>query len=409
MSRPKITPSFDISSRARLVAVLLIVLGALVAIYGVYAAPERTWPNLLLDGFYITALGVSAMFFLATQRVTGARWSASLRRVPEAFLPILPVTALLILALFFGRHVLYSWSRPGEMAHEPAIAGKIQYLQVPGVFGRMIFVLLAWMLFAWLFRRASWQQDRHPELSLALHQKLTRYAIIFVPVFALTLTVAAFDWILSADPHWFSTMYAVYVFAGTFVQGIAAITLAVVILRERGFLRDSVSDHQLHDLGKMIFAFSTFWAYIWVCQYLLIWYGNIPEEVTHFVKRTNGPWLYLFALNLIVNWIVPFTVLLSVRAKCTPRVLKSITILLLCGHWLDLYLLIMPSVWSAPKIGLFEVPIAAGYLALLYLVFVRSLGQAALVPLNDPILAYEKLQVIEHQRPIHRKLRGVEQ
>src|SRR5258706_6494385 len=125
MSRPRITPSFEISSRARLVAVLLILLGAIVAIYGVYTAPERTWPNLLLDGFYITSLGVSAMFFLATQRVTGARWSASLRRVPEAFLPILPVAALLILALFFGRHVLYSWSRPGEMAHEPAFAGKI--------------------------------------------------------------------------------------------------------------------------------------------------------------------------------------------------------------------------------------------------------------------------------------------
>src|SRR5258708_9722171 len=131
MSRPRITPSFDISSRVSLVGVFLIVLGAIVAIYGVYTAPERTWPSLLLDGFYITALCVAAMFFLATQRVTGARWSASLRRVPEAFLPIVPVAALLILALFFGRHVLYSWSRPGEMAHEPAFAGKIQYLQVP--------------------------------------------------------------------------------------------------------------------------------------------------------------------------------------------------------------------------------------------------------------------------------------
>lgn len=403
------TPTFAISTRARLFAVRLVVLGTIVAIYGVYAAPERTWPNLLLDGFYITTLGLSAMFFLATQRLTGARWSASLRRVPEAFMSILPVAALLILVLFFGRHVLYSWTHPGEMAHEPAIAGKLQYLQVPGVFGRMIFVLLVWIVFAWIFRRISRQQDQHPELSLVLHQKLTRYALIFVPVFALTLTVAAFDWVLSTDPHWFSTMYGVFVFIGTFVQGIAAITLAVVILRERGVLSNSVSDHQLHDLGKMIFAFSTFWAYIWVCQYLLIWYGNIPEEVTHFVTRTNGPWLYFFALNPIVNWIIPFLVLISVKGKCKPRTLKSIAILLLCGHWLDLYLLIMPSVWSAPKFGLYEVPIAAGYLALLYLVFVRSLGRAPLVPQNDPILAYEKLQMVAHQRPIHQKLRGVEQ
>src|SRR6266700_8323385 len=403
------TPTFDISSRTRFFAMFLVALGAVVAIYGVYAAPERTWPNLLLDGFYIPTLGVSAMFFLTTQRVTGARWSASLRRVPEAFMPIVPVASLLILALFFGRHVLYSWTHPGEMAHEPANAGRVQYLQVPGVFGRMVFVLLVWIAFAWIFRRVSRQQDLHPELSLNLHEKLTRYAIIFAPIFALTLTIAAFDWILSTDPHWFSTMYAVLVFAGTFVQCIAAVTLAVVMLSERGVLGDSVSDHQRHDLGKMMFAFSTFWSYIWVCQYLLIWYCNIPEEVTHFVSRTNGPWLYFFAVNPIVNWVIPFLVLLSVRSKCTPRTLKSIAILLLCGHWLDLYLLIMPSVWSAPKIGLYEVPIAAGYLALLYLVFVRSLGRAPLVPLNDPILAYEKLHVVAHQPPMHRKLRGVEQ
>src|SRR6266567_1048724 len=214
------TPTFDISSRTRFFAMFLVALGAIVAIYGVYAAPERTWPNLLLDGFYVITLGVSAMFFLATQRLTGARWSASLRRVPEAFMPIVPVASLLILALFFGRHVLYSWTHPGEMAHEPANAGRVQYLQVPGVFGRMVFVLLVWIAFAWIFRRVSRQQDLHPELSLNLHEKLTRYAIIFAPIFALTLTIAAFDWILSTDPHWFSTMYAVLVFAGTFVQGI---------------------------------------------------------------------------------------------------------------------------------------------------------------------------------------------
>src|SRR5689334_24571856 len=124
-------------------------------------------------------------------------------------------------------------------------------------------------------------------------------------------------------------MYAIYIYDGTFVQGNAAITLAIVLLREHDFIKDSVSDHQLYDLGKMLFAFSTFWAYIWVCQYLLIWYGNIPEEVTHYAARTNGPWLFLFALNLIANWVAPFLVLLSVRAKCTTRILKAIAILLL--------------------------------------------------------------------------------
>jgi hypothetical protein len=405
----KQTTLIQVPVRIRNLALSLLAVGAGTAIYGVIAAPQRAWPDLLLSGFYITSVGVSAMFFLATQRATGARWSASLRRVPEAFLPILPLGAALLLALFFGRHVLYSWSNPGTMAAEPAIAGKLRYLQPPWVFTRMVIVLFTWMVFARLFRRASVHQDVHPELGLVLHEKMTRYAVAFIPIFALTLTLAAYDWLISADPRWFSTMYAVYIFAGTFVQGIAAITLAVVLLKEHGFMKDSVSDHQLHDLGKMLFAFSTFWAYIWVCQYLLIWYGNIPEEVSHYVTRTSGPWIYLFALNLLMNWIIPFLVLLSVRAKCTVKVLKPIAVLLLCGHWLDLYLLVMPSVWKAPGIGFTEIAIAGGCIALLFLVFVRTLNKASLVPLNDPILAFERAHGAVHQEPAQRGLRGVEQ
>jgi hypothetical protein len=389
--------SIQLSSRTRFVAGFLIGMGMVGAVYGVWIAPERAWPNLLLDGFYIASVGVSAMFFLATQRVTGARWSASLRRVPEAYISVLPVSAVLIALIFFGRQLLYPWTHAGGMAGEPAFAGKLRYLQPQWVYMRAVMVFAVWLIFAWMFRRTSREQDAIPERSLVLHQKLTAYSVIFVPIFALTLTIAVFDWLLSTDPRWFSTMYAVYVFAGTWVQGIAAVTLAVIVLKQRGPLENSVSDHQLHDLGKMLFAFSTFWAYIWVCQYLLIWYGNIPEEVTHYVSRTNGPWIYLFALNLLVNWVIPFLVLLSIRTKRTPRVLKTVAILLLFGHWLDLYLLVMPAIWTTPKIGVLEVTIAAGYVALLFLIFTRSLGKAPLVPCNDPILAYERWHGNRHK------------
>jgi Ni/Fe-hydrogenase subunit HybB-like protein len=197
-------------------------------------------------------------------------------------------------------------------------------------------------------------------------------------------------------------MFAVYVFAGTFVQGIAAITLAAVLLRK--FISSpngSPTEDQLHDLGKMLFAFSTFWAYIWTCQYLLIWYGNIPEEVTHYIPRTNGPWLYLFALNLIVNWVIPFVVLLSASRKRSPKILAAISSLLLLGHWLDLYLLIMPTFRTIPSLGMPEIVITVGYMALLFLLFVNALRRAPIVPLNDPILNYEKL-VLNHEI-IHRR------
>src|SRR5438270_4412170 len=400
--------TYELPSQRRAVPLVLMVVGALVAGYGLYSDPARTWASLLLNGFYFTSLSLSALFFLSTQRLTSARWSASLRRIPEAFSLALPVAALLMMVLYFGRQYLFPWTHPGIFANAPAIAGKVRYLQTPWVFARMIFCLVTWIIFALLFRRASLQQDRHPELSLKLHQRLTTYSVLFILTFALTFTAGAFDWLISLQPEWFSTMFAVYAFAGTFVQGIAAITLAVVVLKERGPLRHHVSEHQLHDLGKLLFAFSVFWAYIWTCQYLLIWYGNIPEEVTFFAKRTNGPWLYLFAINFIINWVVPFTVLMSKGAKCNHKVLKTICGVVLIGRWLDLYLLITPSLWSAPKFGLVELSIALAYFALLYLLFTHNLARAPLTPMHDPVLAYERLHPHAHGAPMQPELSGVE-
>jgi hypothetical protein len=382
--------NFRVSSESHSVAIGLLLLAMGIVIYGLIAAPERIWPNLLLDGFYIGSLGVSALFFLAVTRVAGARWSASLRRIPEAFLPVIPVAAVLLLLLLFGRHILFPWTLPGAFAHVPANAGKSHYLNPPWVYGRMVFTVVVWAFFAWLFRRTSLQQDNNADQSLSLHHRLTRYSVLFILAFALTLTMGAYDWLLSLDPQWSSTMFGFYVFAGTFVQGIAAVTLAVVLIQERNPSTGLATEHQLHDLGKMLFAFTIFWAYIWTCQYLLIWYGNIPDEVTHYAKRTNGPWLYLFALNFIVNWVIPFLALLSIRAKRTTRVLKIICITVLVGRWLDLYLLVMPDKWETPKIGVFEIPVAVGYAALVYLLFTFALGKAALVPKHDPVLAFDE-------------------
>ena len=153
-------------------------------------------------------------------------------------------------------------------------------------------------------------------------------------VFAASFSVASTDWLMSLDPHWSSTIFAVYVFAGLVQLGLAVTTLMVLILRQRGPFRAVVGESHLHDLGKLLFTFSTFWAYIWLSQYLLIWYGNLPEEVTHYMSRTSPAWIRLFLLNLVVNWVVPFLVLLPRATKRSPAVLAGVCLLILAGRWL---------------------------------------------------------------------------
>jgi hypothetical protein len=358
---------------------------AVVVGVGLSAAPERTLLNLIVCAFYILSLSASAMFFLSSQLLSGAAWSAGLRRVGEALMLLLPLAAGMTLALLAGRHLVYPAA--AEFGHEAA--GRTFYLSPFFVFARAALTFGAWGAFAWCFRRASLAQDLDRRSSVERHRSLVRYAGAFVVVFAPSFTVMSYDWLLALEPRWFSTMFAVYAFAGAFVQGTAAITLAVLFLRRDERFAAAVKPARLHDLGKLLFAFSTFWAYIWLCQYLLVWYGDIPEEIAYYARRTNGPWLFFFALDVVVNWLVPFVLLMSARAKRSPRVLFAVSSLLLAGHWLDLYVMVMPSKWAAPRLGILEMSMPVFCASLSYLVFVHTFFRVPVVPMHDPLLAAE--------------------
>ncbi|MFL6262400.1 MAG: hypothetical protein ACJ76Y_22095 [Thermoanaerobaculia bacterium] len=371
------------SRLSSLTAFALIAAGAAAALFELRADPARGWTDLLVCAFLFLSLALAGQVFLAIQYASSAGWWIAFRRVPEALMSLVPLAALPVLAVWLGRHALYSWTRPGALESDPVLKAKSAYLNEPFFLGRMLFFLALWSLFSVLLRRASLAQDREP--GLARHSQMVRLSAIFLVLFALTFSLASFDWLMSLQPRWTSTMFAIYMFAGLFQAGIAAIALAVARL-SRGGLAGSVTPGHLHDLGKLLFAFSIFWAYIWVCQYLLIWYGNLSEEIPYYAVRTRGAWLPLFALAPVLRWLAPFLVLLSRRAKRSPRVLAGTAAVVLAGSWLDLYMNVAPAVLPGPRLGAPELLIAAGFAALLWLAGSRALASAPLLPRNDPFL-----------------------
>jgi hypothetical protein len=248
-----------------------------------------------------------------------------------------------------------------------------------------VIFLAAWMAFAALIRRASTREDSSADP--IHHRDGVRYSAAFIVVFAVSFSMAAVDWILSLEPNWTSTIFPVYVFAGLLVEALAAITLVVVLLHERGHLPGVVSAHHLHDLGKLLFAFTTFWAYIWLSQYLLIWYSNLPEEISHYQVRTSPAWLGWFLVNLTVNWVIPFVVLLPRSTKRDPATLKWIAIIILLGRWLDIYLLVAPQTLRIPTLGAIEFFIALAYGGVTWHVVSDALTRRPLIVRNDPRLA----------------------
>ncbi|MCP3994287.1 MAG: hypothetical protein GY722_04365 [bacterium] len=356
-----------------------------VVLLGIVVAPERIWPNVLLSAMYFIGLGLAGMLFLAFLYMTSAGWSICFKRVAEAVASTLPVGAVLVLLSLGGIGVLYEWSHADVVAADPLLQAKAVWLNVPFFVARSVVYLAVWLLFYQAMVRTSRRQDETG--GLAGYRKSAALSAGFMAAFAVTFTLSTFDWLMSLQPHWFSTMYAVYNFSGAFVSGLAMITLVVILLRRQGALKGVVTEHHLHDLGKLILGFSTFWAYIWFSQYMLIWYSNLPEEVTYYGARHGGAWAVLSAANVLVNWLIPFLVLLPRGAKQTDSTLLRVCCLLLVGRWLNLYVMIQPVFEeSAPALGIWEIAPVVGAAALFVMALRRGLGAADLIPRGDPYL-----------------------
>ncbi|MBU2444786.1 MAG: hypothetical protein KJ666_04335 [Bacteroidetes bacterium] len=364
---------------------LVIVIGISIFLIGLFFAPQRSWANLLLANYYLISLGLAGVLFIAFQFVSNAGWGTAIRRVPEAMSGVLIYSTGIMLIMLLGLHSLFEWTHKEVVAADSILQSKTFWLNEPFFIVRTILFLGLWILMASFLIKFSRKQDESGDVSLT--KKSKRLSAGFIVVFALSFSFFSMDWIMSLEPHWFSTIFAVYNFSGLFLNGLAAITIVTILLRRMGPFQNVLTQKHLHNLGKLLFAFSTFWMYIWFSQYLLIWYANIPEEVTYFIRREEGSWAIFTVVNVLFNWVIPFVLLLPKRTKINEGLLFKICIIIMAGHWIDLYWMIMPPFMkSYPSFNIWEIgPMAASISAFFYLTF-RTFAKGNIVPINDPYL-----------------------
>jgi hypothetical protein len=373
--------AFKTPPLVKALSAILIVGGAGAALSG-WQDGARGWGSVLICNYYFVSLILGAAFFAAIQRISQAGWSAMFLRIPEAIGAALPVIALVVAATaVFGTKSLYHWSHGA--AADPVLRHKSPYLNVPFFVGRCLVYLGAWLALLGLLRRLSLREDREGGLRNFVRSELLSKVFIFV--LALTFSLATFDWIMSIDADWFSTIFAIKDFVSAFYHGSAAVALLAILLHKAGYLPILKESH-LRDFAKYLFMLSLVWAYTWFSQFFLIWYAHIPEETVYYTVRLSGEWKTLFLLDPVVNWLFPFLFLLSNRIARNADALAVTALVLLAGFWLDIYLQVMPGLTNVRSIGRVEVGTFLAYLGAFVLLVTSALGRAPLVPRNHPFL-----------------------
>lgn len=267
--------------------------------------------------------------------------------------------------------------------YDSIIAGKTPYLNFPFFLIRALVYLLGWIFATRLLRKYSLKEDQDGGLSY--YKKSVTLSAVFLVFFAVTSSMSAWDWIMSIDTHWFSTLFGWYVFAGMFVSALTTLTLIIVYLKSKGYM-EQVNENHLHDLGKFMFAFSIFWTYLWFSQYMLIWYSNIPEEVTYYMARFDY-YKLPFLIMLVLNFVFPILVMISRDAKRHTAGLIAGGIFIIIGHWLDVMIMIYPgTIGKDWAFGLVEIGGFFGFLGIFLIIVFTALSKAALIPKNHPML-----------------------
>jgi hypothetical protein len=356
---------------------------------------SRIIGNIWMNSVYFLGISVVGVFFLSYNYVAKAGWYTSFKRVPEALPSFIIVPAIIMLGLFLvpsTREVIFHWAHHGVMDptsenYDKIIAGKSWYLNYGFFLARMVAYFSIWYYLWTQIRKYSILEDENNDIFF--YNKSRSYAKMFLIFFAVTSSTAAWDFSMSIDTHWFSTMFGWYHLASWHVAGLATIMLTILLLKDQGYLK-SVNFSAIHDLGKLMFGFSVFWAYVWFSQYLLIFYANLPEETIYFRERLSGydgRYFAPFIINIVLNFVFPFLILMARESKRNMIFLKLACGSILVGHWFDFYQMQMPGIaQNQGGIGIIEWGTTLTFASLFIYFIANELSKANLIPKNHPFL-----------------------
>jgi len=371
--------------RAGTIALVIGLVGLVVSCIAFFTDSARFYHAYLTAFVFWLSIALAGLFFTMLHILSASRWSVVLRKISEALAMQLPWMAIAFVPVVLGMHDLYHWTHEEAVASDHLLQGKAGYLNVSFFLIRAVVYFALWALVAWKLSSYSSAQDRQQDHNQIA--PLRRWSAIGMLLFAGTVTFAAFDWLMSLQPHWFSTIYGVYVFGGLFLGGVCAIVLICWFLRSGRALSEQITVEHYHDLGKLMFAFVIFWTYIGFSQYFLIWYGNIPEETYWFLSRWEGGWKPVSLVLLFGHFVLPFVILIFQNVKRNIILLGSVGIWLLVMHWVDLYWLVYPSYQSEFEgIGWIELAPMLCLGGLFFWLFWQRLASRPLIPINDPWL-----------------------
>jgi hypothetical protein len=373
----------ELPKRVLNIGIALLIAGLIIVIAGYVTDPVRTAFNNILGLTFLISIGVGSLFFVAVEYLSGAVWSTPFRRVGEFLSSSIIYLPILIIPLLLNVDKVFHWTHP--IPTDKLVQSKAPYLNVNFFIIRVLVFWLIWLAFYYFIINNSRRQDQTKDQYLT--KKNIKLSAVFMPFFAITITFTAIDWLMSLEPHWFSTIFGVYYFSGTVLAALAAGTIIIVLLNERGYFVKGIRKDNYYSLGALLFAFTNFWAYIAFSQFLLIWYANLPEETYWFLARWNGGWKYVSVGLIFIRFVIPYVGLLSQPSKSNPKRLLLMSCVILFAHYYDLYWLAMPTLSkNETAFGWIELGFPILIAGLIILIFVNKIKKENLVPVGDPKL-----------------------